>query len=157
MLHRYRVPFWLLVGDLLTLLAFIYIGQRDHELLDASSPFVGLLLPSAVFALPWGVAAWALRALPRGDDLRFWPFMGRSLNVWLVAAPLELLLRSWVLGRAVIPTAFFNAALGFGGLMILGWRAIFAIVYLWLRQRKHGSSSPPLPSSGKAGEVRPPA
>jgi hypothetical protein len=56
-------------------------------------------------------------------------FLARSLVTWLVAAPLGLLLRALVMERAVVPTAFMAAALGFGGLMLLGWRLAFALLH----------------------------
>jgi hypothetical protein len=115
----------LLAGDLVTLIAFIYIGQRDHDLIDPANPLMGVLLPAAVFALPWVITAFVLGAYDAGGEISVRKAMGRSVNTWLVAAPLGLLLRALVLGRAVIPTVFISAALGFGGAMILGWRLAF--------------------------------
>lgn len=115
----------LLAGDLATLIAFIYIGQRDHDLVDPVNPLLGMLMPAAVFALPWVITGLVLGAYDAGDQISLGRAMSRSLNTWLVAAPLGLLLRALVLGRAVIPTVFIMAALGFGGLMILGWRLVF--------------------------------
>lgn len=122
-------PFLLLAGDLLVLFLFVFIGQSDHETIDPTNPLGGVLLGTAEFALPWVLVGWLLNAF-RIDPSRFTPFefLARTLNAWLVAAPLALLLRALVLGRAVIPTAFFLVAVGLGGAFIIGWRLIFALV-----------------------------
>jgi len=57
------------------------------------------------------------------------------LNTWLVAAPIGILVRSYALGRAVIPTVFLVATLGFGGAFVLGWRALFAVVWWWMDRK----------------------
>jgi hypothetical protein len=116
------------------LLLFVYIGQRDHEMVDEARPLLGLLLPTALFAAPWVVSGILLGSYQTGKGIR--AFMARALNTWLVAAPLGLLLRAYVLGRAVIPTVFITAALGFGGAMILGWRLVFALGQSWRQKRQ---------------------
>ncbi len=131
--HGGRDAVVLLVGDLVMLLLFVYIGQRDHELIDAESPLLGLLLPTLFFAVPWIITGLLLGIYQYDQTVSAWPFMARSLNTWLVAAPLGLLLRAYVLGRAVIPTTFITAALGFGGLMVLGWRLAYVLVRRWYR------------------------
>jgi len=128
-------PWILLAGDLLALLLFVFQGQRDHELVDPNNPALGVLLAGLPFLPPWIIAAFLLGAY-RVDDLpgRPYKFFARSINAWLVAAPLWLVLRALVLGRAVIPTLFVIAGLGFGALFVLGWRLAFALV--WTRVKK---------------------
>jgi hypothetical protein len=121
----------LLAGDLLALLAFVYIGQRDHDLVDSARPVLGVLQTAAPFILPWILAGWWLGAFRQGALSSPRRFLNTSLNTWLVAAPLGLLVRAYVLGRAVIPTSFVLATLGFGGLFVLGWR----LVFLWIATR----------------------
>lgn len=123
----------LLAGDLAALTVFVYIGQRNHETLDA----LRLLLNVAAFGVPWVVAAWLVGAFrgytgeeESGHEGRpyGWMFMTRSLNAWLIAAPLGVILRALVLGRAVIPTAFALVTLGLGGAFVLGWRLAFGLL-----------------------------
>lgn len=128
---------WLLVvGDLVTLLAFALIGQMEHETVNETRPLLGVLWTGLPFMVAWLAASWWLGAFAYEGEAR--PFLKRSLNAWLVAAPLGILLRAYLLGRAVIPTVFVTAGLGFGGAMILGWRVLFL---LWarrgVRQRQH--------------------
>jgi hypothetical protein len=119
----------LVVGDLLTLLVFAYMGQLKHEMVNEARPLLGLLWTELPFVVAWLAAGrWLGAFMDRGEEAR--PFLGRSLNTWLVAAPLGVLLRSYLLGRTVIPTVFVTAALGFGGAMILGWRVLFMLVLL---------------------------
>lgn len=128
-------PWILLAGDLIALFLFTYIGQRQHGLLAERQPLPGLLLTTGILAAPWVVAGWALGAFPRRGPLAVRSLLGRSLNAWLVAGPLAVLLRAYVLGRAVIPTTFVAVALGLGGAFLLGWRLVWAL--LWARRRSH--------------------
>lgn len=133
-------PLILLAGDLIAVTAFVVAGQREHELVNEANPLLGVLLTKVEFAVPWAVAGWLLGAFPHGmGDRKGRPyivFLARSLNTWLVAAPIGILIRSYALGRAVIPTIFFVAALGFGGLFVLGWRTVFAVVWWWIGRKK---------------------
>jgi hypothetical protein len=124
---RFSSAWVLLLGDLLALLAFVYAGQRDHDLVDPTQPLLGVLQTAAPFALAWLLAGWWLGAFNLDEIPAFRPFLARSLNAWLVAASLGLLLRSYILGRAVIPTGFLAATLGFGGLFLLTWRLAYAL------------------------------
>ena len=127
-------PLLILLGDLIALLLFVYIGQRDHGLVDAESPLQGLLWASWAFALAWVIAAALLRALPDAATLSGRALWANGLNAWLVAAPLGVLLRAYFLGRAVIPTCFLAATLAFGGLFVLGWRLIFVLLWKMTKQ-----------------------
>ena len=143
-------PLILLAGDLIAVIAFVAVGQRDHELVNEANPVLGVLLTAAEFGVPWLVAGLLLGAFRMGDhvgaglapaqgDRKGHPyasFLARSLNTWLVAAPIGILIRSYALGRAVIPTVFLVATLGFGGVFVLGWRALFALVWWWVGRRE---------------------
>ncbi|MCC7163679.1 MAG: DUF3054 domain-containing protein [Anaerolineae bacterium] len=127
---------YMMLGDIVTLLLFVYIGQADHELIDAENPVRGLLLASLPFIITWLVTSTVLGAYRvSAEDLRWRVAFWRLLNAWLVAAPLGIVLRAVWLDRAVIPTAFVLAALGFGGLMLLIWRAAYILVW---RSRHQG-------------------
>ncbi|HLB47093.1 MAG TPA: DUF3054 domain-containing protein [Anaerolineales bacterium] len=119
----------LFVGDFLIVAAFVYIGQKDHELINDTNPLLGVLWTTTIFAVPWVVSGWLLGAFPNGETLTVRSLLTRSLNTWLVAAPLGILLRSYILGRAVVVTAFITVTLGFGGLFVLGWRLAFALIW----------------------------
>lgn len=127
-------PLLILLGDLIALLLFVYIGQRDHGLVDAENPLQGLLWASWAFALAWVIAAALLRAMPDAATLSGRALLANGLNAWLVAAPLGVLLRAYFLGRAVIPTSFLAATLAFGGLFILGWRLLFVLLWKTTKQ-----------------------
>ncbi len=132
------VPFILLTGDVIALLLFVFAGQRDHELVDPNQPVVGVILAALPFLPAWIVAgAWLGAFRFELDDHKGRPyaFLGRALNAWLVAAPIGIVLRALILGRAVIPTPFVIAATGFGGLFLLAWRVVFALGWRLLKNR----------------------
>ena len=143
-------PLILLGGDLIAVVAFVAVGQEDHGLVNEANPVLGVLLTAGEFGVPWLIAGLLLGAFRMGDhvgagltpaqgDRKGHPyasFLARSLNTWLVAAPIGILIRSYALGRAVIPTVFLVATLGFGGVFVLGWRALFALVWWWVGRRE---------------------
>jgi hypothetical protein len=119
----------LLLGDLIALSLFVLVGQREHETIDPTNPLPGLLPNIIAFAIPWTIAAWWLGALRIDESFRSAPFFARTLNAWFVAALFGLLLRSAILGRAVIPTMFIVATLGFGAVFLFMWRAVFRAIW----------------------------
>lgn len=132
-LKRYT-PYILLAGDLIALILFVVVGQRDHELVNEQNPILGVLLSTLYFAAPYLIAGILLRAFkfdPDNEGRFYFRFFGRWLNTWLVAAPLGVLIRTFALGRAAIPTSFIVAGMGFGGLFMLAWRIPFAWVVWW--------------------------
>jgi len=129
-------PLILLTGDLIAVAAFVAVGQEDHGLVNEATPVLGVLLTAGEFGVPWLIAGLLLGAFRTGDKLTVRSLLTRSLNTWLVAAPIGILIRSYALGRAVIPTVFLVATLGFGGVFVLGWRALFALVWWWVGRRE---------------------
>lgn len=140
MINR-RAALILLVGDLLALALFIFVGELQHELLNAYNPFARVLVQTLALAIAWLPLAWWLGIYSAGDVVdgkRAGKFLLRSLAVWLYAAPLGLILRAWIYGAATVLILFANAALVFGGLFVIGWRAVF--VLLWLRYKRRRSA-----------------
>lgn len=118
--NRSIVP-WLLAGDWLLILLFVFIGQRDHEMAVIGS-LPSLLTTTLAVTLPWTAAAWPLGALRLpGAPL---PWFGRVAAAWLIAAPLGLIIRALLRGQASIAVPFALVMLGLGGLFMLGWRAV---------------------------------
>ena len=126
-----RPPWWLLAGDWLVLLLFVFIGQRDHAI-SGPGALPSLLNTAFSLGLPWTVAAFVLGAY-RLRPLPGWRvWLGRALNAWLVAAPLGLVLRALLRNQDAIPVIFILIAMSIGGLMIVGWRAL---AYWWVSRR----------------------
>ena len=126
-----RPPWWLLAGDWLVLLLFVFIGQRDHSI-SGPGALPSLLNTAFSLGLPWTVAAFVLGAY-RLRPLPGWQvWLGRALNAWLVAAPLGLVLRALLRNQDAIPVIFILIAMSIGGLMIVGWRAL---AYWWVSRR----------------------
>lgn len=114
----------LIAGDWLALALFVYLGQIEHELVNANG-LPRLLTTTLVLALPWTAVAllWGAYRPPagRGDV----GFFGRVLAAWLAAAPLALMLRAWLQGQSAIILIFMAVTLGLGGLFLLGWRLLY--------------------------------
>ena len=53
--------------------------------------------------------------------------LAATVQALLIALPLGIWLRALWLDRAVVPTLFISATLGFGTLFILGWRLIYGV------------------------------
>ncbi len=91
-----------------------------------------LATTTLALAVPWAVAAWWMGALrrPQGEDAREW--LSRSLDAWLIASPLGLLIRAVVRGQLSIAVPFMAVVVVLGGLFVLAWRAG---VYWWSRKK----------------------
>jgi len=84
--NKYLIPLILLVGDLLALVLFVYVGQRDHDLVNEAYPMLGVLITSIMFAGPWVLTGWLLGAFPSRETLSARSLLARTLNAWLVTA-----------------------------------------------------------------------
>ncbi len=119
----------LIIGDLLALIVFVWVGQTDHGTTNDSQPILGVIKASWEFALVWLLVGWPLDTFPQYKDWTVRTLLSRPLVTWLAAAPLGLLLRSLVLSRLNIPTLFLAATLGFGTLFLWAWRLL--IILAW--------------------------
>lgn len=134
----------LAAGDLLAVLAFVLVGQADHQTINAANPLLGALPNFAPLAATWLALAVLLRAYPRaGQQPALASFLGRSALAWVIAAPIGLVIRMVWLGRGGIPIPFLLVTLAAGGLFLLGWRLIYWLI--WLRPAK-----PPAPTSDES-------
>jgi hypothetical protein len=123
---------WLIGGDVLVLLLFIWVGRSSHSL--PSDDILGGLKTAAPFIISWfGVAPWF--GLFRAEVHSTWrKLVPRLLLAWLVVAPLAGLLRALFLGRSIpegIMPVFVVVTLGVGSALFLVWR----LLYLWWAHR----------------------
>ena len=125
----------LIIGDLLALILFVWVGQADHGTANDSNPIGGAIKASWEFALMWLLIGWTLGAFPQFKDWTVLTLLSRPLIAWLIAAPLSLLLRSLVLSRLNIPTLFLAATLGFGILFLWAWRLLIILVWRAVKRR----------------------
>lgn len=129
-----RARLILLLGDLLVLLFFVAEGMREHETIDAGNPFLDVAVTALYYVPLWLAAAWLLGAYPRGN-VSGRGLLARSLNAWLVAAPLATLVRAYALGRVIIPTPFLLVTLTLPAGLLLLWRLVFVWCVPWRRSR----------------------
>ncbi|MEZ4518837.1 MAG: DUF3054 domain-containing protein [Chloroflexota bacterium] len=124
-------PWLLLVGDWLVLLLFVFTGQRDHDI-SGTGALPSLLVTTLSLAIPWTIGSFLLGGYRPQTADGLWPWLGRILTIWLIAAPLGLIIRALVRSQDSIPVTFMLVVLGIGGLFMLVWRG----VYWWWRNRK---------------------
>lgn len=119
---------WLVLGDVLMLLLFVWVGRGTHAL--PSSDILAGLTTAAPFILAWfAVAPWLglYRAKVCQNLAKLLP---RLLLAWLIAGPLAGLLRALFLGRPIpegIIPVFVLVTTGVGLVFFLVWR----LTYLW--------------------------
>ena len=123
---------WLVGGDILVLLLFVWVGRSSHSLPAGDIP--ALLMVAAPFLISWFLLSpWF--GLFRADVTQSWQkFVPRILGVWLIGGPLAGLLRALFLGRpipeGIIPT-FVVVTMVVGSLFMLVWR----LGYSWAIKR----------------------
>lgn len=132
--------FLLLLGDLAAITLFVFIGQQDHGTTDVNNPIWGLFRASFPLLITWVIVAVAVRAYPTREHIFVKTLFLRGLNAWLIAAPLGLLLRAFVLNRGGIPAIFMLLTILVGGAFVLIWRLLFGFVW----QRRHKADVVPL-------------
>lgn len=115
----------LLVGDVLALGAFVFIGQQfGHSMRPLANP-LGYLEALAPFVLAW-VAVAVIGGLYTADarsSLR--RGLGWALPAWLVALPVAHGLRILVSGSTAVAFVVISAVVG--GAFLLGWRALATV------------------------------
>lgn len=124
----------LLLGDLIAILLFIFIGQQDHATGDPNNPLLGLLRAAFPFLLMWLIVAPLVGAYPAAANISLGRLLARGLNAWLIAGSLGLLFRAYFLERAMIVPIFMFLTLTVAGGFILAWRLVFGLV--WQRRQK---------------------
>lgn len=124
---RKNVDRWQIAGDVVMLLAFILIGEQDHGFIDDPAIVWTVLRAVIVFGGPWILAGLWCRAFAPVSRASLWPWWLATLQALLIALPLGIWLRALWLDRAVVPTLFISATLGFGTLFILGWRILYGL------------------------------
>lgn len=119
-----RIPALAIVADLVAVVVFAAIGRMSHGEPD---DLVGLLATAAPF-LVGVLATWAtplVRAHPVG--------VRAALTVWAGTVVIGLLLRAGFTER--LPLSFAVVTAVSLGVLLLGWRALSAVVSVRARQR----------------------
>ena len=112
-----RIPALALAADAVAVIVFAAVGRASHQ---EPGDLLGLIATAAPFAVGLG-AAWAtplVRARPAG--------MRAGLVVLAGTAVLGLLVRAAFTGR--LPWTFALITIGTLAVLLLGWRALAALV-----------------------------
>lgn len=135
-----KLLYIVLAGDYATLILFTLIGQLTHSTLDLRSPLVDLLLTGLPFLIVWLPAVLISKnwQLPASG----WKTLGQALHIWLLMAPIALVIRALITGRASVIVSFMLATWGFGFLFIGSWRLL--AWYLWIHRPTANKQNPGL-------------
>ncbi len=126
----------LVIGDLLTLLLFAWIGRRSHALLVTD--LGAIVTTAAPFVMSWFVITPWFGLFSAEVSQNWRKLVPRLLIAWIIGAPLALLLRALWLGRSIsggLNPTFALVAFGFTTLFLLIWR----LTYSWWANRATGS------------------
>lgn len=121
----------LIAGDIIVIALFLLIGEIQHGLIETYNPILRTLAQAAMVAPPVILLSWLLGCythLPFRNRRDVALFLLRSALAWVLAAPLGLVIRAWGLQAPTIVMPFVNAALAFGGLLLLMWRGAYALI-----------------------------
>lgn len=122
-----RISWVIILGDAIALLLFAYGGEVSHELFFPDSLLLSVLFVALPFALAWFPAAYVLGALTDARLSRPPSWVARAVGAWLIAAPLGIVVRGWLINRAVIPMAFLLVTYAMGLTLLVGWRLLFIV------------------------------
>lgn len=135
-------PWLLAAGDWLVLLLFVFIGQQDHSMTGAAATR-SLLITTLSIGVPLTIVSLLLGGYRPDTAAGLWSWLGRVLIIWLIAAPLGLVIRALLRGQATIILVFMMVLLGLGGLFMLVWRAAY---WWWTHRNNDEWTSEALPS-----------
>jgi hypothetical protein len=113
----------LLVGDTLSLVLWVVVGLRSHQMTD--NVLLQVVRVSAPFLIGWFAMAYWTGAY-RTDEGRT-RFLARSAATWAGAVAIGLLLRATLFGEGFVPT-FALVTLIVTAVFTLGWRTAAAWV-----------------------------
>ena len=116
-----RLP--LMVGDVITFLAFAALGRRAHSMGSALDDVLYTALP---FMIAWFLVAPFTGAFAPDATEKSAQAAKRSVLTWLFSFPLGLGIRTALKGGALPHWSFALVAGIFTLVMLTGWRAIFA-------------------------------
>jgi hypothetical protein len=120
----------LLIADIVLLILFAFIGQQEHH--TYTGP-LSLLKTAAPFILTWVILGF-IAGLYKMDTYRsVGSMLKRTLPVWLITAPVAILLRMQIEQESVFPTPFLIVPYITTLILLIGWR--FYVVWSVKRRR----------------------
>lgn len=110
------------VADIVAVCVFVAIGRRNHDEAGSLTGFLTTLWPFLVGAL----VGWSVTVLARGR--RFAPerLLPAGVLVWVSTVVVGMVLR--VLSDQGTATSFIIVATIANGVLLLGWRAVAALI-----------------------------
>lgn len=128
------------VGDLLAITLFVGIGQTHHGGDPLGNP-LGVFVGAIPFYLAWIGVAFLAGLYTEDALVSTRRSISWSVPAWILAAVVALLLRGSPLFRGNFSLTFGLVALFFGGLLVLGWRALALTIRERVERRRSGLGS----------------
>ena len=120
---------WLVVlGDAVALLLFAFGGEVSHELFFPDSFVLSVLHAALPFAIAWFPVAFIIGALTDPRTSRLGDYVAHTVEAWFIAAPLGIVVRGWLINRAVIPMTFLLVTYVMGLVLFVSWRLIYVLI-----------------------------
>ncbi len=130
-----RISWLVVAGDIVMLILFVVGGQVSHESSDPDAPVLGILKAALPFALVWFPTAYFTRALTYSQTTDWRAWLLQTVAAWLITAPLGIVVRSWLINRAVIPLVFLEVTHIIGLAFFAGWRLVLILISRFLRRQ----------------------
>lgn len=109
----------LVIADIVLLLVFAFIGQQEHH--TYTGP-LSLLRTAAPFIITWAVLGF-VAGLYKLDTYRsVGSMLKRTLPVWLITAPVAILLRMQIEQETTFPVPFMIVSYITTFILLIGWR-----------------------------------
>ena len=121
------------LGDVAVLLFFTVGGVTTHES-DSADPIGNVIRTLVPFAIVWFITASLIgvyRSNAIGSPRRA---LRQTLMATLIANPLAVLLRAFLINRTTIPTSFLAVTLGLNIVLYVAWHVGYAG---WRAHRSH--------------------
>lgn len=116
---------WLLLaGDVLMLLVFALMGQASHKVDITVAETLKTALP---FIVGWLLTGWGIGIYKLIHFQSVSAILKRTVLNWVIAIPLGLVLRAWILGTG-FSVPFLFVSMAFTLLLLSAWRLAFVAV-----------------------------
>jgi hypothetical protein len=121
----------LVLGDVVIFMFFAFTGRETHAPGDANL-IVNALPTLLTFLIVWFAIATLGRVYRSGVMTNPRSAIVHTLTVWIVTAPIAIIIRAILLQRTAIPWQFVAVTMGLVGSLLLLWHGGYA----WYRTRR---------------------
>ena len=115
----------LVLGDIVIFMFFAFTGRETHAPGDANL-IVNALPTLLTFLIVWLAIAALGRAYRSSVIANPRSAVLHTLIAWIIAAPIAIVIRAWLLNRTAIPWQFVAVTVSVVGILLLVWHGSVA-------------------------------